>query len=146
MREIPKEHLQMLLDMIPFPIFIKNIQMDFTYVLWNEAAHKAWGFNRIEIIGKTDFHFFPLEQAQFFRDKDIEAASTKGKVFIAEEPIVTKDGRVMWLKTWKNVIMDEKQEPLYLVGVSQDITALKQAEKKIREMEKKPSSHGDDGD
>lgn len=125
MRDIPKEHLQKLFDFFPFPIFIKDIQNDFNYVLWNEAAHKAWGFNRIEIVGKSDFHFFSLEQAKFFRDKDIEAVKKGGNVYIDEEAIRTKDGRTLWLRTWKNVLYDSDNQPLYLVGISQDITEMK---------------------
>ena len=40
-----------------------------------------------EIIGKTDYDFFPKEEADFFRKKDLEMFATGAPVEIAEEPV-----------------------------------------------------------
>jgi hypothetical protein len=51
---------------------------------------------------------------------------------IPEEIVETKNG-VRWLHTQKIAITDENDKPLFLVGISEDITERKQMEKEAAE-------------
>jgi light-regulated signal transduction histidine kinase (bacteriophytochrome) len=83
------------------------------------------------LIGKTDYDLFPPTEAAFFQAKDRETLAGKALVEIAEEPIQTASGP-RWLHTKKVPILDEHGEPMYLLGISHDITERKAADEELR--------------
>ena len=112
--------LNTILENIPNMIFIKDAR-DLRFVRFNRAGEKLLGRMRDELIGKSDFDFFPKEQADAFITKDREVLLNGAVVDIAEEPIKTNDGD-KWLHTKKIAITDETGKPQYLLGISEDIT------------------------
>ena len=68
----------------------------------------------------------------FSHKKDREVIQNKKLVDILEETIETKDLGQKILHTKKIPIFDKEGNPQYLLGVSEDITKLKQGEIKIR--------------
>ncbi len=123
-----RRHLDVLfeaiIDHVPIMLFLKNAER-LEFELWNRAATELVGLAGEEVIGKTDFDFFPPEQAQFFQAKDREVLA-KGKLLEVEEPVQTKQGE-RWLLTKKIPLRDADGKPLYLLGVSQDITERRRA-------------------
>jgi hypothetical protein len=77
-------------------------------------------------MGKNDYDFFPKEQADFFTATDRKVLGSRS-VMDVEEPIKTPQGE-RWLNTRKVPILDEAGQPLYLLGISVDITERKQAQ------------------
>src|SRR5206468_1130461 len=75
--------------------------------------------------------FFPREQADFFTAKDREVLSKGMLEDIPEEPIDTPGG-TRWLHTRKIPILDDAGEPLYLLGISIDITERKRAQELLQ--------------
>lgn len=117
--------LDSVLENIPNMIFVKDAK-ELRFVRFNKAGEKLLGYSQKDLIGKNDYDFFPKEQADFFTGKDHEVIN-KGEIFeIPEEPIDTKTGK-RWLHTRKIVIKDEHNNPLYLLGISEDITESKKA-------------------
>ena len=102
------------------------------FALFNRAGEKLLGFDRKDLLGKNDYDFFPKEQADFFTQKDRDVLMQKELFDIPEETINTPKGSRI-LHTRKLTLFDEKGEPEYLLGISEDITDKKEAEKKIRE-------------
>ena len=43
-----------ILDNLPFPVFVKDINDDFRYKLWNKEAERKSGTTREEILGHSD--------------------------------------------------------------------------------------------
>jgi PAS domain S-box-containing protein len=90
------------------------------------------------MLGKNDYDFFPKEQADFFTAKDREVLVGHKVVEIEKEEIDTKNGKRV-LHTKKVPLYDEAGNPIYLVGISEDITeATHQSEKleeKMKELE-----------
>ncbi|MFN7145400.1 MAG: sensor histidine kinase, partial [Myxococcota bacterium] len=117
------------LDAVGDPIFVKD--RSFRWVLLNRAHDDLVGFPREVMIGKTDHDFFPKEQAEFFRRKDIEMFSSEARVSIEEEPITDASGKVHWLATTKVPLRDEQGRVTHLVGIIHDITRLKEAEEAL---------------
>jgi PAS domain S-box-containing protein len=102
------------------------------FVRFNKAGEKLIGISRDVMLGKNDYDLFPKEQADFFIEKDREALR-KGEPFdIPEEYLDTKMGKKI-LHTKKVTIRDEQGSPKYLLGISDDVTEIKLAEKKLKE-------------
>jgi light-regulated signal transduction histidine kinase (bacteriophytochrome) len=74
------------------------------------------------VIGRTDFDLVPLELAQAYADKDREVLGSRMPAEIGEEVIATRGGEPRVINTKKIPILDSSGDPLYLLGISQDIT------------------------
>ena len=85
------------------------------------------GYPKSEMLGKTDHDFFPAEEADFFRQKDLEMFSTEATVRIDEEPITTSAGEKRVLATTKVPYRDDAGEVTHVVGIISDITDIKRA-------------------
>lgn len=124
------EFLAGLIDHIAHPLFVKD--RDFRFVLVNLALCEMIGRERHEVLGKTDFDFFPPEQAEFFRLKDLEMFATGARVNIEEEPITDATGSEHVLRTTKVPFRGEAGEVTHLVGIISDITEVKKLEGLLR--------------
>lgn len=112
--------LDTVLENIPAMVFIKDAT-DLSFVRFNRAGEELLGIPRSALIGKSDFDFFPKEEAEFFVAKDRETLASQQVLDIPEEPILTGTGQ-RWLHTRKVPITDEQGVPRYLLGISHDIT------------------------
>jgi PAS domain S-box-containing protein len=115
--------LDAVLENIPAMVFVKEAA-ELSFVRFNRAGEELLGIPRMEMIGKTDFDFFPTSEAEFFVAKDRETLRNQHMVDIPEEPIQTARGE-RWLHTRKVPVIDERGEARYLVGISHDITERK---------------------
>lgn len=122
--------LDLIVENIPDMIFVKDAQ-DLAFVRFNRAGERLLGLKREELIGKTDFAFFPPDQAKAFIEKDRQTLRGKTVVEIPEEPVTTAAG-IRWLNTKKVPILDENGDPEYLLGISADITDRRRAEMHLR--------------
>nr|MBP7507530.1 PAS domain-containing protein [Prolixibacteraceae bacterium] len=116
-----RDLLQLLIDNIPSPIYFKDIQSKFTRV--NLAQSKLLGANSIEdVIGKTDFDFYPEENAiSFYTDEMRIVESDVAIVNKIEEVYPPGDG-LKWFSTTKIPIKNEDGYLSGILGVSHDIT------------------------
>ncbi|MBI2894052.1 MAG: PAS domain S-box protein [Deltaproteobacteria bacterium] len=117
-------------DHIAHPIFIKDRQ--FRFVLLNRALCELVGYRREEMIGKTDYDFFPEPEADFFRQKDLEMFTSGREVTIEQEPITDSAGVRHVLATTKVPLRAASGEVTHLVGIIHDITRLKEAEEALK--------------
>jgi len=131
-----EEFLNSVVENIPNMIFVKDAE-NLEFVRFNKAGEELLGFNRQDLIGKNDYDFFPKDQADFFIQKDREVLKNKQLVVITEESIQTKHLGERILHTKKIPIVDKDGEPLYLLGISEDITELKRTEELFKKSEKK---------
>jgi PAS domain S-box-containing protein len=112
------------IENIPNMIFVKDAT-NLRFVRFNRAGEELLGLARSDLIGKTDFDFFPEDEAQAFQAKDRSVLEGNKIVDIPEERISTKSQGVRILHTKKIPIYDESGKPRYLVGISEDITERK---------------------
>jgi PAS domain S-box-containing protein len=131
--DAPRDKLGWFLDSIvenaPTMLFVKDAR-DLTVELWNKLAEEISGVKSEDIVGKTGFESFPAEEMEGFLRRDREVIS--GKKLVAVEESLTHAGRTRWLHTKKIPLLDERGEPRYLLGISEDITERKRADEEIR--------------
>jgi PAS domain S-box-containing protein len=126
-----EDFLKNIVENIPNMIFIKSAdKLNFEMV--NKAGEELMGHSREELIGKTDYDFFPKNEADFFTQKDREVLQNKKLLDIPEETIENKNLGQRILHTKKIPIFNKEGNPQYLLGVSEDITELKQGEIEIK--------------
>jgi two-component system sensor histidine kinase EvgS len=122
-----EQFLNAILNAIPNPIFVKDRAHH--WVLLNDANVRLIGAPREELLGKTDYDFFPKEQADVFWAGD-ERAFEDGHT-VSEEDI-NSGGETRTIITQKTVSRTAHGSQ-YLVGVITDITARKRVEEEIRQ-------------
>src|SRR5439155_7164762 len=93
------QFLDSIIEHIPAMVFLKEAQ-ELRFERFNRAGEQLLGIPRTQMIGKTDYDFFPKEQADFFVHKDREVLARGTLEEIAEEPISTPEG-TRWLHTRK---------------------------------------------
>jgi PAS domain S-box-containing protein len=117
---------------IPAMVFVKDA-VDLRFVFINRAGEELLGIDRSEYIGKSDYDFFPKEQADFFVSRDRSALQSGGLHVTPEEPINTRLRGQRLLRTSKMAVPDEHGQPKYLLALSEDITERRQAEIALHE-------------
>ena len=68
---------------------------------------------------------------------ELEEPHRTGKSFVSEYRMLTKEGRIVWIRDDARIVKDTDGRPLYLQGVMYDITASKQTEESLRQSEEK---------
>ncbi len=128
---VSESFLSSVLDHLPNMVFVKEVNT-LRFVRFNKAGEELLGLSRDEILGKSDYDFFPKEQADSFTDKDRTVIESRQLLDILDEPIQTKINGLRFLHTKKIPLYDDTGQPQYLVGISEDITERKQAEEDLR--------------
>ena len=67
--EDARSFLDSVLENLPVMLFVKDAK-ELKFVRWNRAEEQALGIDRSAAIGRSDYDFFPEEQASFFVAKD----------------------------------------------------------------------------
>ena len=124
-------YLVTILENIPDMVFIKDAK-HLRFVFINRAGEELLGITATELIGCNDYDFFPDDQADFFTRKDREVLESGLVLDIPEEAIITKSRDVRILHTKKVPILDDEGKPVFLLGISEDVTHRKQAEAAAR--------------
>jgi PAS domain S-box-containing protein len=120
--------VESLLDGLPSPVFVKDEQH--RWVLLNAAMCALMGHPRDALIGKSDFDFFPPEEARVFWEKD-DAVFAEGGVNENEELFTDASGRTHVIVTRKTLHVDALGRR-FLLGVITDITELREALDQLR--------------
>jgi PAS domain S-box-containing protein len=129
-----EKFLNSIVDNIPSMIFIKDAE-ELRFIRVNHTGEQLLGLTTEELMGKNDYDFFPESQAEFFTHKDREALESGIDANIPEEQIDTVTQGKRWLHTRKVPILDDNGQPIYLLGISEDITEAKQAASDLKETE-----------
>ena len=123
--------LESIVENIPDMIFVKDAR-ELRFVRFNKAGEELLGCQRQELIGKSDYDLFPKDEADFFTGADRDVLRNCKVLDIPEEPIMTNNKGLRTLHTKKIPILDENTHPLYLLGISEDITERKRAENQLQ--------------
>jgi len=123
--------LESLLENIPAMVFAKDAT-DLRFVRFNRAGERLVGLPRKALLGKSDRDLFPADQAEAFIRKDREVLAQSDVVDVPVEAIDTRDMGRRLLHTRKVPVRDARGKPVFLLGISFDVTEEKAAEARIR--------------
>ncbi|MBH0183275.1 MAG: PAS domain-containing protein [Nitrospira sp.] len=93
-------------DNLPNMVFVKDATA-LRFVRINKVGERLLGYSERELLGKSDYDFFPGDQADFFTAQDQKVLASGRLLDIPEEPITTHDGTVRLLHTKKIPIADQ---------------------------------------
>ncbi|MGQ9926680.1 MAG: PAS domain-containing protein [Chloroflexaceae bacterium] len=122
-----QQMFQTLFAHLPVAVLLKTAS-DGRFVLWNGASEELFGLRAEEVIGKTDYDFFPREQADAFRAKDHEVLAGRLTRVIPEEPVTSPNLGQRIVRTTKVPLYDEQGRPTYLLVICDDLTERRLAE------------------
>jgi PAS domain S-box-containing protein len=128
-----RNYLDKIINSVADPIFVKDRKHH--WVLLNDSLCNFMGHDRNELIGKSDYDFFPKSEVDIFWEKD-EAVFNTGEENINEETFTDAMGVVHTIVTKKTLYTDNKGE-MFIVGIIRDITERKEAEEIIRKSEER---------
>jgi PAS domain S-box-containing protein len=128
--------LTSILQTLPVAVFGKDVQRNFSFSVWNKKAEEIFGVKAEDCIGKTDYDFFSKKDADWFRFNDLKACETYKEVNIPEEIVETANKKAI-VRTKKTIVKGVNDEPLIILGVSEDISEQKKAEQELKRSEEK---------
>lgn len=124
-----RNYLDGIINSFGDPLFVKD--QSHRWVLVNDAMCAMMGCFRTQLIGKSDYDYFPKEEADVFWAKDAEVFAS-GVENINEELLTDSRGFTRTIVTKKTLYTD-KNDNKYIVGIIRDVTELRrQEEEKIR--------------
>ena len=133
--ELEKYLLKTLMDNIPDTIYFKDLDSKFIRI--NKAQAELLGVNNCDgAIGKTDFDFFRTQHAEDAFNDEVKLFKTKKSLISKAEYIQLANGKSKWVTATKVPVLDNKGNVSGLVGMSRDITDLKNANIKIQKYAK----------
>ena len=108
---------------LPDCLNIKDI--DGRFLAANPATSDLMRAGSVDnLIGKTDFDFYPPDTARKFRNDEL-AALESGSTLRFDQPMRFPDGRDGWLSTAKTPFKDDKGRVVGLITYNRDVTEQK---------------------
>ncbi|MEW5903090.1 MAG: CBS domain-containing protein [Pseudomonadota bacterium] len=118
-----QDKFRAVVDTVPDKIMLKDVNS--VYVSCNASYAADLGIAPDQIVGKSDFDFFPPQLAEKYQADD-RAVMQEGKPRTFEEPYL-KDGLQGWIRTTKSPMRNEHGAVTGVVVVFHDITAQRQS-------------------
>jgi len=128
------EQLSFLLNSLPIAVYRCQAEGDFAVMYMSDNVASFTGYMPKEFIEKPDLwltHIHPDDVPKV--DAEMALLFEKG-VHSYEYRWLSADGTYIWIQDSLKLIRPEDGTPMYMVGMWQDITAYKQTEESIRQL------------
>ncbi len=122
-----RDLLRALLDHIPDRVYFKDVASRFLRISKSMATRMGLD-DPAEVIGKTDYDFYPRESAEEFFNDEQRIIVTGQPLVNKLEKLIDRDGRESWASVTKVPIYTKSGSVTGIIGISRDITQLKEAE------------------
>lgn len=120
--------LNAVMDGTPDAVFVKDLRG--RYLLFNQAASRFVGKPVEEVLGRDDTELFGAEDARLVMERDREVMET-GRTTTKEE-VLTSAGATRTFLATKAPYFDGNGNIIGVIGISRDITKMKQADEELR--------------
>jgi PAS domain S-box-containing protein len=119
-----------LVETLPQNIFRKDLQGRFTFA--NGRFLAEMGRTSDQVVGKTDYDFFPIALADRYR-KDDQAVIRTGTPFETVEEHVTPTGEKLYVQVIKTAVTDDRGKVIGSQGMFWDVTEKKRYEEMLEQ-------------
>jgi PAS domain S-box-containing protein len=113
-------------------VFLKD--RDFRFVVANGPFCAGLGRPEGEILGKTDFDFYPAELAAKYRADDTRVLADGRRLEVEEENL--EGGRPRVVRVVKTPVKDDKGRAVGVLGIFWDVTEQRALEAQLRQAQK----------
>lgn len=127
-----EQRLNEIINTMPVALFIKDVQG--RIILMNSACEAQWGMLFEEVAGTDASQFFPPGQMDVFQARDREVLANRKMVVYEESVWNSEIKQNRTLHTFKKGVYDWDGKPLYLIGISIDISERKSAETRLQQL------------
>jgi len=125
--------LRRIINLLPVNIYAKDAQSRF--LASNIHVARGMGTTPEQLVGKTDFDFFPAEMAQAFYDDEQAIIKSDEALINREEQVLDREsGVVRTYLTSKVPFHDIEGNVVGIVGIGHDVTAQRESERKRHEL------------
>jgi PAS domain S-box-containing protein len=118
-----------LVETIPLSVWRKDLKGRFIFA--NQRFCDTLGKPLEQVIGKTDFHFFPPELAAKYRADDARVHETGGLVETTEDHVTTA-GERLYVQVVKAPVLDAHGKVIGTQGIFWDLTEWKRTQEELR--------------
>ncbi len=126
--------LDSIVDNLPIGVFVKDMEEDGRYILFNEACGAIVGYDPAEVLCEDGKEIFDRKQALAVREQDARAFQSGSPVSF-EETTSHADGTAQTLRTVKRALpAPAGSAPRYLLGILQDVTEERSVETRLAYM------------
>ncbi|WP_164523668.1 EAL domain-containing protein [Sphingomonas sp. S-NIH.Pt15_0812] len=127
-REQARAFLNTVIEHLPAMLFVKDVDTQ-RYLLMNKAGAEIAELPQADFIGRTDSELFP-GRGEGYEARDRAACETPG-VHIFESEHVRADGQQVHLRTKRLRVDSLHGQPRYLLGLTEDVTEMRQAQAEV---------------
>jgi PAS domain S-box-containing protein len=131
-----RDLLGTLMDNVPDAIYFKDSQSRFTRINASQARILGVADSRTAL-GKTDFDFFPMEDAQAYYAAEQKIIASGEPVIGALEQHSDASGKFQWFSNTEVPVKDAQGRVTGIVGVGRDVTEWKSTLDAFRESEER---------
>lgn len=134
-KELQEERLLLrtLIDNLPLNVFVKDRES--RKILVNKSEVEFCGFkHESEVLGKDDFDLFPEATAKISRAEDLQVMNDSESMIRRETVHIKEDGTRTNFFTSKIPLKKPTGEVIGLIGLSVDITNIKQKEQELNDL------------
>ena len=124
--------LETLINTIPDLIWMKDAEG--SYLTCNRQFEAFFGAAREQIVGKSDYDFVDRELADSFLEHDRKAMAAGGPSINEEWLTFAETGYRGLFETIKTPVQDEAGQLLGVLGISRDITQIREAQEALRSL------------
>lgn len=118
-------------------MFVWEVDLKGNYSYVGPTVKDILGYEAYEMIGKTFYDLHPKKGYDEFKKSLLELMNTNQKIVNLENPIINRDGEIVWLMTNGFPIFNEKGDFRGYRGFDQDITDRKISQKALADSEEK---------
>lgn len=125
------------------PVGIELVDLDGWIVESNPAFQKLLGYTAAEIRQLTFAELTHPEDVQATHDLLQELMAGKRDDFCLEKRYLRKDGSIVWGQLTMSLFRTDDRQPLYAIGMVEDITAQKQMQAELAEVQRRMIDSGE---
>lgn len=131
-----RNSLRTLIDTLPDYIYVKDTQSRFLLSNIEHARHMG-AASQDELLGKTDFDFYPGDLAEIFFADEQQIVRTGKPILHKEESSTSLKGHFCRVLSSKIPLRDANGNIVGIVGTSLEITQKKKMEEELRDVNEK---------